>query len=61
MIKALGYALATQRGIEAALMAQKGMTGPENIIETFNQLIKSNQDLSPLIKGGEKPRILKCQ
>ena len=60
MIKAIAYALATQRGIEAALMAQKGMTGPENVVEMLNELIGGNADLTPTIKGAEKPRILEC-
>jgi len=59
MIKALGYGLAGQRGVEAALMALKGMTGPDNIIEFFNQVMELNIDLAPVIKGGHKPRILR--
>jgi len=59
MIKALGYGLTGQKGIEAALMAQKGMTGPDDAVERFNQVTKFNADLSPVIKGGDKPRILK--
>ncbi|MFC1860116.1 MmgE/PrpD family protein [Chloroflexota bacterium] len=59
MIKALGYGLAAQKGIQAALLAQKGMTGPDNVMELFNETIKLNADLSPVLKGGDKPRILK--
>ncbi len=59
MIKALGYGLTAQKGAEAALMARKGMTGPANVIELFNQTVKLNADLSPVVKGGDKPRILK--
>ena len=58
MIKALGYPFTGQRGIEAALMAQKGMTGPEDAVEVFLRLIKFTGDLAPLTKGAEKPRIL---
>ncbi len=58
MIKALGYPFTGQRGIEAALMAQKGMTGPEDAVEVFMRLIKFTGDLTPLTKGADKPRIL---
>jgi 2-methylcitrate dehydratase len=60
MLKSIAYAFATQRGIEAALLAQKGMTGPENVVEMLNDLIGAHVDLTPTIKGAEKPRILKC-
>jgi 2-methylcitrate dehydratase len=59
MMKALGYALAAQRGIEASIMAKKGMTGPDYTVERFNQIIKQNRDLTSLIKDNEKPRILR--
>ncbi len=59
MMKALGYPLSAQRGVEAALMAQTGMTGQDNMIEYFNQLVKLITALSPVIKGGDKPRILR--
>ena len=58
MIKALGYPFTGQRGIEAALMAQKGMTGPEDAVEVFMRLIKFTGDLAPLTRGADKPRIL---
>ena len=58
-IKALGYGLASQRGIEAALMARRGMTGPDDVIERFNRVVGGNADLGPVLKGGDKPRILK--
>jgi 2-methylcitrate dehydratase len=58
MIKALGYPFTGQRGIEAALMAQKGMTGPEDAVEVFMRLIRFTGDLTPLTKGADKPRIL---
>ena len=59
MIKALGYAFTGQRGIDAALMAQKGMTGPENAFETFMRVARFNGDLTPLLNGGDKARILR--
>jgi len=59
MIKALGYAFTGQRGIEAALMAQKGMTGPENVLEVFMRVARFTGDLAPLTKGGTTPRILR--
>jgi 2-methylcitrate dehydratase len=59
MIKALGYAFTGQRGIEAALMAQKGMTGPENVLEVFVRVARFTGDLTPLTKGGATPRILR--
>ena len=59
MVKATGYGLASQRGIQAALMAKNGMTGPDDPIERFNSTVGGNVDLSPVIKGGDKPRILK--
>jgi 2-methylcitrate dehydratase len=59
MIKALGYAFTGQRGIEAALMAQKGMTGPENVLETFMRVARFTGDITPLTKGGDTPRILR--
>ena len=59
MIKALGYAFTGQRGIEAALMAQKGMTGPANVFETFLRVTRFTGDLTPLTKGGDTPRILR--
>jgi 2-methylcitrate dehydratase len=58
MMKAMGYPLATQNGINAALMAQKGLTGPRSIIEAFNHTIGHDADLTPLLKGGEKLKIL---
>ncbi len=59
MIKALGYAFTGQRGIDAALMAQRGMTGPANALETFLRVTRFNGDLTPLTKGGDTPRILR--
>jgi 2-methylcitrate dehydratase len=59
MVKAVGYGLASQRGIDAALMAKNGMTGPDDPIERFNKIAGGNVDLGPVIKGGDKPRILK--
>jgi 2-methylcitrate dehydratase len=59
MIKALGYAFTGQRGIEAALLAQKGMTGPENVLETFIRVARFTGDLTPLTQGGDTPRILR--
>jgi 2-methylcitrate dehydratase len=58
MIKALGYPFTAQRGIEAALMAQKGMTGPANAFETYMRVVKFDGDMTPVIKGGTDARIL---
>ena len=58
MMKAAGYGFGSQSGIIAALMAQKGFTGPHTIIESFNDTVFKGTDLTPLIKGGEKMRIL---
>jgi 2-methylcitrate dehydratase len=58
MMKAMGYPLATQSGINAVLMAQKGFTGPGFIIEALNHTIGRDADLTPLLKGGEKLKIL---
>jgi 2-methylcitrate dehydratase len=58
MMKAAGYGFGSQSGIIAALMAQKGFTGPHTIIESFNDTVFKGADLTPLIKGGEKMRIL---
>jgi 2-methylcitrate dehydratase len=59
MIKALGYAFTGQRGIEAALMAQKGMTGPENVLEVFMRVARFTGDVTPLTRGRDTPRILR--
>ena len=40
-------------------MAKNGMTGPDDPIERFNKIAGGNVDLGPVIKGGDKPRILK--
>jgi len=58
MMKAIGYGFGSQSGIVAALMAQKGFTGPSTIIESFNKVVGNNMDLTPLIKGGERMKIL---
>jgi 2-methylcitrate dehydratase len=58
MIKALGYGMAAQRGIEASLMALNGMTGQERAIEMFNESAKINADLSSLLSNDNKPKIL---
>lgn len=58
MMKAMGYPLASQNGINAALMARKGITGPRSIIETFNRTVARDVDLTPLTKGGSDLRIL---
>ena len=60
MMKAMEYPLTSQNGINAALMAQKGLTGPSTIIETLNHTIAQDADLTPLLKGGENLRILNC-
>jgi len=60
MMKSMGYPLAAQSGINAALMAQKGFTGPTDIIETFGSRIGRDADLSPLREGGKELKILKC-
>jgi 2-methylcitrate dehydratase len=39
-------------------MAQKGLTGPGSIIEALNHTIGHDADLTPLLKGGEKFKIL---
>ncbi len=59
MMKCLGYALGQQSGIVAALLAQRGFTGPTTIIESFNRVVGGNVDLSPLCDEREGPMILK--
>jgi 2-methylcitrate dehydratase len=58
MMKAMGFPLVAKNGIDAVLMAQKGLTGPKSVIETMNHTIGHDADLTPLIRGGEKLRIL---
>ncbi len=58
MMKAIGYGFGSQSGITAALLAQKGFTGPATIIESFNRVIADNMDLTPITKGSKKMRIL---
>jgi 2-methylcitrate dehydratase len=48
-MKAFGYAAGSGSGVLAALMAQKGFTGPVTIIETFDQNFEDNASLTPLI------------
>lgn len=58
MMKAIGYGFGSQSGITGALLAQKGFTGPNTIIESLNRVITNNMDLTPIIKGSAKMRIL---
>jgi len=58
MMKAIGYGFGSQSGITAALLAQKGFTGPGTMIESFNRVVAKNMDLTPLTKGPKTLRIL---
>ena len=48
-MKAFGYAAGSGSGVMAALMAQKGFTGPVTIIETFDKSFMKNVSLAPLV------------
>jgi 2-methylcitrate dehydratase len=59
MMKCLGYALGLQSGIVAALLAQRGLTGPTTIIESFNKVVAGNVDLGPLGDDRQEPMIVR--
>lgn len=58
MMKCIGYGFGSQSGITGALLAQKGFTGPNTIIENLNRVAANNVDLTPIIKGSKTMRIL---
>ena len=59
MMKYLGYHFAAQAGVTAALLAKRGFTGPDTIIETLNRVIGEGVDLFPLIpKANQKDFLL---
>lgn len=47
-MKSLGYAAGSASGVTAALLAQKGFTGPVTIIETYDQNFEGNASLDSL-------------
>ena len=60
-MKAFGYAAGSGSGVLAALMAQKGFTGPVTIIETFNSAFMNNASLEPLIAPRKDFAILQAE
>jgi 2-methylcitrate dehydratase len=48
-MKEYGYAAGSGNGVMAALLAQKGLTGPVTIIESYQKGFEKNQSLDPLI------------
>jgi 2-methylcitrate dehydratase len=58
MMKAIGYGFGSQSGIIAALLAQKGFTGPNTIIESFSRAVAKEENLAPIISGGDRFKIL---
>ncbi len=58
MMRAAGYGFGSQSGVIATLIAQSGFTGPTAIIEIFNEAIGDNMNLTPVIKGGDRMKIL---
>ncbi len=58
MMKAIGYGFGSQSGIIAALLAQKGFTGPNTIIESFGRVVAKEENLAPIISGGDRFKIL---
>ena len=60
-MKALGYAAGSGSGVTAALLAQKGFTGPVTIIESYHQAFEKNKPLDPLFDNGGSFLILKAE
>lgn len=58
MMKAAGFGFGAQSGIIGTLMAQKGFTGPNTVIESLNIWAAKKADLTPLVKGSGKFKIL---
>ncbi len=48
MMKCIAHAFASQSGVTAALLAQKGFTGPTTIIESYNKGFEGDVPLTPL-------------
>jgi 2-methylcitrate dehydratase len=49
MMKSYGYASGSKAGVTAALLAQKGFTGPVTIIESYNRAFEKNVPLTTLV------------
>jgi 2-methylcitrate dehydratase len=48
MMKCLGYSSGASSGVTAALLAQRGFTGPVTILETYNRNFEKNRPLASL-------------
>lgn len=60
-MKALGYAAGSASGVTAALLAQKGFTGPVTIIESYVQDFEKGVSLEPLVGPRSSFEILKAE
>jgi 2-methylcitrate dehydratase len=58
MMKAAGFGFGAQSGIIGTLLAQKGFTGPNTVIESLNIWAAQKADLTPLVQGSGKFKIL---
>jgi 2-methylcitrate dehydratase len=60
-MKALGYAAGSASGVTAALLAQKGFTGPVTIIESYHQAFEKDASLGPLLNDRKDFLIMKAE
>ncbi|HEX4155504.1 MAG TPA: MmgE/PrpD family protein [Acidobacteriaceae bacterium] len=60
-MKALGYAAGSSSGVTAALLAQKGFTGPVTIIESYVKDFEKTADLGPLVDDRKDFLIMKAE
>jgi 2-methylcitrate dehydratase len=59
MMKAIGYGFGAQSGIQAAMLAGRGFTGPVTIIESFNRVVAGSGDIEALREPIDSFRILR--